>query len=431
VTSPQAMLLVIADDFTGAADATVPFARLGFSTSVTTSLTAVDKLWDEAQVVGVDLGTRGVTPSLAYLATFSACEHAANARAVIFKKVDSQLRGNCAAELSGALEACPQAVAIVAPTLPAFRRVVRNGALEGPGIRSLSIQEVFGVQGQGSVCHLSLSELRCGGVTSKLSSLGGATVVLADAELGTDLTSLVEAAQAITRPTIWVGSAGLANAIAASLSSSHTLHKHPSPSRAPTAEESRALRTRSEACHRAAQEDASNCLSQQGDVSENRGILILVATREPIGTRQVTALAATTDAAVSQISIGQAAVSAWLKHELPTLRQRLANGGVVVLTLSPTDPDGSCEPEYAKFVVGAGLALRGTSQLLGLFATGGETARQLLDALGVRSARVITEIEPGMVELRTSPGGLRIVTKAGSFGTECSLIEAVNALRST
>jgi 4-hydroxythreonine-4-phosphate dehydrogenase len=191
------------------------------------------------------------------------------------------------------------------------------------------------------------------------------------------------------------------------------------------------LRTRSEACHRAAQEDASNCLSQQGDVSENRGILILVATREPIGTRQVTALAATTDAAVSQISIGQAAVSAWLKHELPTLRQRLANGGVVVLTLSPTDPDGSCEPEYAKFVVGAGLALRGTSQLLGLFATGGETARQLLDALGVRSARVITEIEPGMVELRTSPGGLRIVTKAGSFGTECSLIEAVNALRST
>jgi uncharacterized protein YgbK (DUF1537 family) len=65
----------------------------------------------------------------------------------------------------------------------------------------------------------------------------------------------------------------------------------------------------------------------------------------------------------------------------------------------------------------------------GLIATGGETARAVLSAVGVGSVELIAEIEAGVAvgkpaDALGSQPQLRIVTKAGAFGTDHALFAA-------
>ena len=93
-------MAIVADDLTGAADSALAFRREGFSVAVTTSRAAMGALSARADVVGVDLRTRYCLPELAYLEDFSAVKSARDINADVFKKLDSQLRGNPADELA-------------------------------------------------------------------------------------------------------------------------------------------------------------------------------------------------------------------------------------------------------------------------------------------------------------------------------------------
>mgnify|MGYP001109744584 CR=1 FL=1 len=67
-----------------------------------------------------------------------------------------------------------------------------------------------------------------------------------------------------------------------------------------------------------------------------------------------------------------------------------------------------------------------------LVATGGETARALLTAMGVPSLRLVDEVERGVpraVARLATP--LPIVTKAGAFGDRQTLVRSRAALRNT
>jgi uncharacterized protein YgbK (DUF1537 family) len=66
-----------------------------------------------------------------------------------------------------------------------------------------------------------------------------------------------------------------------------------------------------------------------------------------------------------------------------------------------------------------------------LLLTGGETARAVIDTLGVGSMTVVGEIEPGVVVSRL-PGDLPLlVTKAGAFGDSRTLVRIRAALSRT
>jgi len=64
----------------------------------------------------------------------------------------------------------------------------------------------------------------------------------------------------------------------------------------------------------------------------------------------------------------------------------------------------------------------------GLILTGGATALRVIDGLGSGSATIIEEVQPGIPLLELA-GGLKAVSKAGGFGTEDALVEAVKKLR--
>jgi len=69
-------------------------------------------------------------------------------------------------------------------------------------------------------------------------------------------------------------------------------------------------------------------------------------------------------------------------------------------------------------------------RLAGLFCTGGETARAVLDAAGIVGIRLAGEVEPG-VPLGTGEDGctrIPIITKAGAFGDLETLVRCRAAL---
>lgn len=123
-------LAIVADDLTGALDAAAPFAARGLSTVV--ALGRADlaaALASGADVVGVSTDSREIPPHAARQAVAD-CIAMLPTGLGIFKKIDSRLKGNIAAEL----DAIPFQRALVIPAIPAFGRWMRNGRLDGFGV---------------------------------------------------------------------------------------------------------------------------------------------------------------------------------------------------------------------------------------------------------------------------------------------------------
>jgi uncharacterized protein YgbK (DUF1537 family) len=78
----------------------------------------------------------------------------------------------------------------------------------------------------------------------------------------------------------------------------------------------------------------------------------------------------------------------------------------------------------------AAIALRVIEgvEISGLILTGGATALKVCKALKVEGVEILEEVRPGIPLISLSEG-LKAVTKAGGFGSETSLVEAVKYLR--
>jgi uncharacterized protein YgbK (DUF1537 family) len=127
---PMPELAIIADDLTGALDAAAPFAMRGIKTSVALRASALPQaVGSGAKVVGVSTHSRDIPPDQAREAVRTALE-ALPSKTKIFKKIDSRLKGNIAAEL----DAITYARSLVIPAIPAFDRWTRHGKLGGFGV---------------------------------------------------------------------------------------------------------------------------------------------------------------------------------------------------------------------------------------------------------------------------------------------------------
>jgi len=123
---------IIADDLTGALDAAAPFAVRGISTVVALSAAFIpEALATGARIVSVSTDSREISPEAATAAVRNALA-ALPVGTSLFKKVDSRLKGNIAAELDG----IPHTRSLVVPAIPAFGRWVKNGQIGGFGVAS-------------------------------------------------------------------------------------------------------------------------------------------------------------------------------------------------------------------------------------------------------------------------------------------------------
>ncbi len=137
-------LLVIADDFTGALDTGVQFAKAGVSVLVRIEPSFnLAEIPEDVQVLVVNTESRHMGAGEAYDVVYDVVDQAVQEGILhIYKKTDSGLRGNIGAELSAALEASGRKELDFIPAFPQMNRLTIGGVAY---IDGLPVEEsVFG-----------------------------------------------------------------------------------------------------------------------------------------------------------------------------------------------------------------------------------------------------------------------------------------------
>lgn len=223
-------LVVLADDLTGATDAAFFFERRGFRASVWLDRLPAD-LTDE--IVFVALETRRASGTVAARVVGTALA-ALGPHVAVAKKIDSTLRGNVAAEIVELLSARPGGIAVVVPAHPRAGRIQRDGILLVDGAPVHASE--YGRDLHAPVASSSVSSVLpagLGAIVGAASRLGGAEALRAavamavdegaraiacDAETPADLEAVVAlVASGEFGAPLWVGSAGLFDALAPAL----------------------------------------------------------------------------------------------------------------------------------------------------------------------------------------------------------------------
>ena len=188
--------LLIADDLTGACDAAVPFAAHGRRAAVALAAGAGVSNPD---VLPVSTESRGLSLEDSQRAISEmALRFGQTAPRILFKKIDSTLRGNAGAEIAAAVEAFGCDAAVITPAFPAMRRIVAEGWLRVEGTAAFEPVELaayFLSQGLASHQYVSV-----------------------DAACDADLDAVVRTMMQSKSRILWAGSAGLAAALARSIS---------------------------------------------------------------------------------------------------------------------------------------------------------------------------------------------------------------------
>ncbi|TQM61772.1 four-carbon acid sugar kinase family protein [Humibacillus xanthopallidus] len=401
---------VIADDLTGSAEcAAHALLRVSRSSILLTAPevptqdpghpadnTAASDRAGMLRVLTVDTHSRGVAPSAAAARASAAADVVADAPVVV-KKVDSLLRGNVAVEIAAVAAQLGRAP-VVAVSNPALGRVVRDGVLHVGGI-PLHETELWHVEPTPAPRSVpeAMIPLRTVLVPQRTVDAGVAAVAdvlrdiassgavaVCDAATDADLVTIHAAATGGRRAALLVGSGAMADTAVRALA--------PEPDAAPT------------------------------PLPRLRSLLMVLGTRASAVAPQLEHLGA--EAAHIEL-VGPTRLLADPGALAARLSQLPARGLVAVAL----DPSAATETgDVSRLVHALADALAPlVVRYDGVFLTGGETARAVLDRLGVGSLSVLAELERGTVVSRTD-GGHVVVTRPGSFGAPDSLVRTAHRL---
>jgi uncharacterized protein YgbK (DUF1537 family) len=220
--APVARLCVVADDLTGAADAAAAFAARGMRTEVVFGSSVAATL--NAEVVALNTGTRDLDPETLE-AGLAGAFHGLPAETIVFKKIDSVFRGNTFAEIALTVRRFAGRPCLLAPAFPATGRIARAGALlvahPKQRIAVFEVLRAAGVALSLVPAGLSADELQ----RALAECWRRGELACCDAEMQGDLQAVTAAARALSDSVVWIGSAGLAHALAARLPGSASPQK--------------------------------------------------------------------------------------------------------------------------------------------------------------------------------------------------------------
>ncbi|ARL88694.1 four-carbon acid sugar kinase family protein [Burkholderia pseudomallei] len=205
-TNTQLTFGILADDLTSAADGAGPFVMRGLSAAI-----GRGKLpCQDANVVAVDSGSRSVSEMAAAQRVSKLTAQLAS-RDILYKTVDSTLRGHIAAELEASFRASGRKMLVFAPAFPAAGRTTVGG-----------IQLVNGVPVSDTTYgHDPVHPARCSRLVDLLPHAIGSAVVI-DASTQEELDAHV-AAMPDPQSILWVGSPGIALSLSKCFTSSAAL----------------------------------------------------------------------------------------------------------------------------------------------------------------------------------------------------------------
>ena len=129
-------LIIVSDDFTGASDTGVQFRKSGLKVNVAVSSDRLKEEAEECDVLVIDLESRMDLLQTAYDKSLVLGRQLLELGDVlVYKKLDSTLRGNIGAEIDGLMKGLNVKMAFFAPAFPSCGRTVENGHVFVNGIR--------------------------------------------------------------------------------------------------------------------------------------------------------------------------------------------------------------------------------------------------------------------------------------------------------
>jgi uncharacterized protein YgbK (DUF1537 family) len=429
-------LVIIADDLTGANDAGVQFAKygmkvqvmLGDSTVSTGATAGVD-------VMVLDTDSRAVAPEIAFARVQAASRlvrQAAGAEnlPLIFKKADSTLRGNLGPEIDAALAEFGFGWAAVVPAFPVNGRITVGGwhllhqvpigeseIARDPKapVQDSVLAELLAKQSCHPVGHVFLSAVSAGpdAIGRSVAELlaAGKKLISFDATTETHMRSIAQAIAAAGKTPLWVGCAGLAEMIPAVMG----WPRQPALSAAADTEGPVLIvaGSVSKVTHR----------QMEFFLAQGQGELVSLQARQLI-VEPADEIARCILAAEQGLRRGRDVLLASAVEADAVDQARLAGINKGIDSQQVSEVIAEALGQVVRGLVGLKLA--------GLFLTGGDTAIAVCRALNVSAIDILAEVSAGIPLGKLSGGicpGLRVVTKAGAFGSEQAIVDSVTVLK--
>ncbi|MEZ3501297.1 four-carbon acid sugar kinase family protein [Pantoea sp. KPR_PJ] len=222
-TSWKTPVLVIADDFTGANDAGSGLAQAGARVHVLfNSERLPDAAVADVWVISTDSRAISEAEAAARTATVIRQHDAFIRQGWLFKKIDSTLRGNIGAEVRAALATSGKKRALIVPAVPRLGRITRHGKVEVNGVPLIDTEYASDPKTPVISAHV-LTQLRIAGSEIDLATLRSDRfsarlaqqqgVVVIDAEQESDIALILAAAAQLDETPLLVGAAGLSDAL--------------------------------------------------------------------------------------------------------------------------------------------------------------------------------------------------------------------------
>jgi len=426
------MIYVIADDLTGANDTGVQFTKKGYSTIVS----VLDKqstiiIPDKSDVFVMDTETRELESKTARKRLKSILEKInINKKDLVYKKVDSTLRGNMGDEIEEIMMILNRDICIFSPSYPSYQRITIGGYLvvdqkplgssEYSSNNSTQVENSFipfllKKQTDFPVGQIDLKDVAKGQKTilSKINELyqKGNKIIVIDSTNEEHLKDIFASSLKLDRPVLFSGSAGLANHF-------------------------------------------PNINNKNEDlkikIENNKGPVIVVAgSRNSIMEDQVNYLKNRLNFTELKIDLEQVFSNKGRildNYAAECIKAIKGNHDLVIHTNAIYNEDKSINK---KLMLKYNLNFRGleikiktflgklTSKIIknsdvrNLILTGGDVALGVCKELGVYNMNILDELLPGipLAIANYKNYHLNIVTKAGGFGKEDALYNLINKLK--
>jgi uncharacterized protein YgbK (DUF1537 family) len=406
---------VLADDLTGAFDTGVQFRNWGLSVEVLIGdVRDASKLGSD--IVVVDTESRLLNKNDAYRRVFNTTEKLMQLGVdKVYKKVDSTLRGNIGAELDAAMEASKTGFAFFAPAYPTYGRTTLSGKqfvdnnpvekteyVDELSANTSEITAIIGVQSKSKVGLVGYDIVDAGvdSIKARVDAIKKEGVDIAVFDALTEK-HLIDIARSIGDTKLLVGSAGLASEVPPGLGM-----RNPRPILSICGSTRRISRTQVRNLH------------------------------DRLGFKEV-------EIGINRLIDGEAAVKAEVRRCVGEAVESLKAGVDVSLIsalkessveefITYAKDHGIKEVEAKLFIEEAmgeiTSAIVSEADVLGLILTGGATGLMVCQKLGADRASIVEEIAPGIPLLMLSIG-IPVVTKAGGFGVDDSLVQASQHMR--
>jgi uncharacterized protein YgbK (DUF1537 family) len=400
----QERFCVIADDLTGAMDTGVGLAQAGLSAIITFSSTT--QIASDAVVVTTD--SRAESASEAYRRVKAAGERFRDY--FIYKKVDSTLRGNVAAELQALLDVTAAPHAVMCPAFPAIKRTVVNGILLVDGVpvhqtsfsrdpvspvtRSDIIELLRAGSGIGAL-NLKLDDVERGPVhLAERIRESASRVVVVDAVEDRHLRCIADALATSSERLLPCGSGGLGAHVPLAF---------------------------------------GYCVGERDLPPAPAGpVLLAVGSRNDVSVRQLQRVLDTINPPLIRVEPNEFRSRAGRASRANQLASKIvqlfSESRVVVLSSSLSDYAPQLRHTMAPVLGAIVSRVLASCTLAGLFLSGGDVARAVCGEEGIQALRILGDLQPGVIVGEAAGAryeGVRVITKAGGFGNEEAMTQAI------